>query len=126
MISFFLIFLMLLQSLQIECLETGYRVGYPHNIIASGAPALTSIWIEGLGLHQHLPPLTNVSSLTLWTASRMVWWMDFRDLVNGHLALTHLVIGNIFHNGMPTSVDLTISLPSLKSLRIDVIEQVMD
>ena len=84
----------LLQSLRIECRETGYRMSCPRNIITGGAPALTSFRIEGLELHQCLPPLTNVRSLTLWRTSGMVWWMEFLGLVNGRLALTHLAIAS--------------------------------
>jgi F-box-like len=84
-------------------------------IFDGDTPALTSVRIEGWSLLECLPPPTSVTSLTLLRPVQLIEWHDFRDMVGGHQALTHLVIGNIFdHRRMPTRI----SLPSLKSLRI--------
>jgi hypothetical protein len=111
----------LLQSIQIECydVENAPYLDFYTTIIDGGAPALTSILIEGWGLHQCLPPLTGVTSLTLLGATWLMKWTDFRDIIGGLLALTRLVIGDIFHeNFLPDNFESKIVLPSLKSLRI--------
>jgi hypothetical protein len=111
----------LLESIQIECysIEKAPYLDFYTTIIDGGAPALTSILIEGWGLHQCLPPLTGVTSLTLLGATWQMKWTDFRDIVGGLLALTCLVIGDIFHDNLiPDNFESTIVLPSLKSLRI--------
>jgi hypothetical protein len=111
----------LLESIQIQCydLENAPYLDFHTTIIDGGAPALTSILIEGWGLHQCLPPLTSITSLTLLRATWLMEWTDFRDIVGGLLALTCLVIGDIFYNNLiPDNFESTIVLPSLKSLRI--------
>ena len=111
----------LLQSIEIECydLENAPYLDFYTTILDGGAPALTSILIEGWGLHRCLPPLTSVTSLTLLGATWLMKWTDFRDIVGGLLALTRLVIGDIFHDNLiPDNFESTIVLPSLKSLRI--------
>jgi hypothetical protein len=112
----------LLQSFWIEC-DDLYDIesyfSFHRNIFEGGAPALTSVRIGGWGLHQCLPPLTSVTSLTLSSAIQLMEWRDFRDMVGGHLSLTHLAIGEIFDGrSIPDNFDSTVVLPSLKSLRI--------
>jgi hypothetical protein len=58
---------LLLQSLQIECPygEVKPHMGPYRKIIGSGTSALTALWLKEWGLHQGLPPLIGVTSLTL-------------------------------------------------------------
>jgi hypothetical protein len=94
-------------------------LAYKDKILDGETPALTSVRINGWSLLACLPPLTSVTSLTLLRPVQLMTWRDFRDMVGGHQALTHLVIGDIFyHRRMPTGFESSISLPSLKSLRI--------
>jgi hypothetical protein len=112
----------LLQSLRIECPygEESYMGPY-RKIIDSGAPALTAVWLEGWGLHQCLPPLAGVTSLTLLQATWGIAWSDLRNILGGCLSLTHLVIGNIFaEDNVPDNFESTIILPILRSLGITV------
>jgi hypothetical protein len=90
-----------------------------NKILDGDMPALTSVRIDGWSLRECLPPLTSVTSLTLLRPVQLMKWRDFRDMVGGLQALTHLVIGDIFnYRRMPTGFESSISLPSLKSLRI--------
>jgi hypothetical protein len=94
-------------------------LAYKTKILDGDTPTLTSVRIDGWSLLECLPPLTSVTSLTLLRPVQLMKWRDFRDIVGGHQALTHLVIGDIFyHRRMPTGFESSISLPSLKSLRI--------
>ena len=113
----------LLRSLKIKC-PYADQVFEPHGpyrkIVEGGAPALTAVWLEGLGLHQCLPPLTRVTSLTLLEVSWGIKWSDLRDILRGSLALTCLAIGDIFAEDIPINFESSIILPSLQSLYIFV------
>lgn len=118
----------LLQSFQIECYGRGIDdygddnrcEASHHNIINGGAPALTSIWIDSWSLYGCLPPLSNVTTLILLSPSPLMEWTAFWEMVDGHLALTRLVIGNIFVDDGYIPDNLTIVLPLFKSLCICV------
>jgi hypothetical protein len=117
----------LLRSFRLEC-TSPYAEPYPashFSIIDGGAPALTSVWMNGWGLYQCLPPLANVTSLTLLQATQWMSWGEFRNIIGGCLALMYLVAGEIFEEedgGLPNGFESTIVLPSLKSLYICVSE----
>lgn len=113
----------LLQSFQIGCYDVNVDIRHylasRRNIIDGGAPALTFIRIDGWSLYQCLPPLSRVTSLTLLGALQLMQWIDFRNMVGNHLALTRLVIGSIFSDPyIPQYFESTIVLSSLKSLHI--------
>ena len=109
-----------LRSLEIECNHRTYELYREpcRKIIDGGAPALTVVRFDGWALHQCLPPLTGVTSLTLLQATWRIQWSDFRDILCGCLALTHLVIGAIVED--ITNDFESIILPSLQSLHIFV------
>jgi hypothetical protein len=112
----------LLRSFQIESLYwVDEQYLEPHRkILNGGAPSLTTVKVKGWGLHYCLPPLTIVTSLTLLPASLLTTWADLRDILSGNLALTCLVIGDIFVQYLPDGFESAIILPSLKFLRIFV------
>ena len=112
----------LLQTFQIESLYwVDEQYLEPHRkILNGGAPSLTTVKMKGWGLHYCLPPLTVVTSLTLLPASLLTTWADLRDILSGSLALTCLVIGDIFVQYLPDGFESAIILPSLKFLRIFV------
>ena len=110
----------LLQSLQIECSyeEVEHHTGAYRQIFGGGAPALTAVRLKGWGVHQCLPPLAGVTSLTLLESSWGTAWSDLRDILGGCLSLTHLVFGYIFTEDIPDNFESTIILPTLRSLGI--------
>jgi hypothetical protein len=113
----------LLQSLQIESpyeIAHDYEPGVYEHIFTGGAPSLTTVRIEGWGLHFCIPPLTAVTSLTILSASQMMLWSDLRDILSGNLALTCLVVGDVFGEYLPSELESSIILPSLRYLRIFV------
>src|SRR6202044_364622 len=60
-------------------------------VFNGGAPVLRDVRMRGLSYC--LPPLTNVTSLSIVQSGGLVEWSQFRDILSGLLALTHLVIG---------------------------------
>ncbi|KIM86491.1 hypothetical protein PILCRDRAFT_327918 [Piloderma croceum F 1598] len=110
----------LLQSLQVETpYDIGdYFLGPYLNILGEVAPSLTAVRIVGWGLHQCLPPLTTVTSLTLLWASRLMLWSDLRSILSGSLSLSCLVLGDIFAGYLPSNLESSIILPSLRQLGI--------
>ena len=110
-----------LQSLKIECPNNG-RVeahqGPYGKIFDGGAPALTVVRLDEWALQRCLPPLSGVTSLTLVQATWGIAWPDLRDVLHGCLALTCLVIRDIFLVNVPNSSESSIILPSLKFLHL--------
>ena len=108
-----------LRSLTIEYDNFGLDPELHRNIIEGGAPALTAVRMEGLGLYQCRPPLTRVTSLILPRLTWRITWSGLRDILRGSPALTCLAIGDIFAEDIPINFESSIILPSLRSLRIN-------
>lgn len=111
----------LLRQIELTSNRSTYQYIRNCNIFMHGAPALQCVYFQGCGLHQGLPPLTGVTSLTLMHAitGTFIEWEDFQESLNGHPCLTSLTLGDIFsvddvsHNPANAMV-----LPSLISLQI--------
>ena len=104
------------------CQSSQHDTGPHRKILNGGAPSLKTILIDGWGLHQCLPPLTVITSLTLFPASYLMLWSDLREILSGNLTLTFLTIGDIFAEPLFNDFESGIFLPSLQTLRIFINE----
>ena len=104
------------------CQASQHDTGPYRKILNGGAPSLKTIWIDGWGLHQCLPPLTAITSLVLFPASHLMLWSDLREIISGSLTLTFLTIGDIFAEYLSDDFQSGIFLPSLQTLRISINE----